>query len=122
MAHQKRSPPGRGGAESPGASTRWWVEAARTIARATSGHTVLVLTAGLGAVLVAGLSTASAAVYDAVVDKDGVAGLDRPALAQAIAWRTPLDERIITWFGSGVHRPQLGGVCQGDWGQGELEI
>jgi undecaprenyl-diphosphatase len=59
---------------------------------------VLVLTAVVGGAIVLGLTAVSAGVYDAVVDKDGVAGLDQPALDQAIAWRTPLDERILTWF------------------------
>jgi undecaprenyl-diphosphatase len=49
-------------------------------------------------VLVAGLTAAMAEVYDAVVEHEGVAGLDRPVLDQAIAWRTPLTAELVTWF------------------------
>ena len=59
---------------------------------------MLAITAAVGGLLVLGLTSASAWVYDAVAEKDGVAGLDRPVLDQAIAWRTPLLDRLVTWF------------------------
>jgi hypothetical protein len=37
-------------------------------------------------------------VYDAVAEKDGISGLDRPVLDQAIAWRTPLANQLFTVF------------------------
>jgi undecaprenyl-diphosphatase len=52
----------------------------------------------VGGLVILGLTAASAAVYDAVAEKDGVSSLDRPALAQVIAWRTPLADRIFTGF------------------------
>ena len=48
--------------------------------------------------LVGGLTAASAGVYDAVAEKEGISGFDRPILDLAIRWRTPLDDRLITWF------------------------
>ena len=68
------------------------------LAQYTSRHTVLVLTAIVGGVLVAGLTAASAGVLDAVAGKDGVASLDQPVLNQAIDLRNPRDERILTWL------------------------
>jgi membrane-associated phospholipid phosphatase len=44
------------------------------------------------------LTAASAGVYDAVAENDGISGLDRPALDQVIAWRTPLANQLFTWF------------------------
>jgi undecaprenyl-diphosphatase len=82
---------------------RWLVAVAAQVARATSGRTVLVLTAVIGAVLVAGLTVAGAGVYDAVEEGDGIAGLDRPALNEALAVRTPVAARLVTAF------TQLGG-------------
>jgi hypothetical protein len=52
-----------------------------------------------------GLTAASAAVYDAVAEKDGISSLDRPALDQVIAWRTPLANRIFTGFTRGCANP-----------------
>ena len=63
-----------------------------------SPRTVLIITAMIGGVLVMGLTAAGAGVYDAVAEKDGVSGLDRPALNLAMSWRTPLNDRLITWF------------------------
>jgi membrane-associated phospholipid phosphatase len=63
-----------------------------------SPRAVLIITAMIGGVLVMGLTAAGAGVYDAVAEKDGLSGLDRPALNQAISWRTPLSDRLITWF------------------------
>ena len=42
--------------------------------------------------------TASAWVYDAVVDADGVSGLDRPVLDWALGVRTPAAEYWVTAF------------------------
>lgn len=67
-------------------------------ATTASGRGVLVLTALVGAVLVTGLTVAGAWVYDAVEQGDGVAGLDQPALDQALAWRTPGMARLVTAF------------------------
>lgn len=49
----------------------------------------LLLTALVGALVIAGFVAAGSWVYDAVAEADGVAGLDRPVLNWAIAHRTP---------------------------------
>ena len=59
---------------------------------------MLVITAAVGGLLVLGLTAASSEVYEAVAEKNGVAGLDQPALDQAIPWRTPLIDQLVTWF------------------------
>jgi undecaprenyl-diphosphatase len=59
---------------------------------------VLVITAILGGLVILALTAASAEVYDAVAENDGISGLDRPVLDQVIAWRTPLANRLFTWF------------------------
>jgi len=64
---------------------------------------VLAMTALLGAVVATGLTVASAAIYDAVDEGEGVAGFDRPALETAISLRTPFNTNVATWF------TQLGG-------------
>ena len=68
------------------------------LARHTSADAVLAITATVGGLLVLGLTAASAGVYDAVVEKDGVAGLDRPTLDHAIAWRTPQLDVLVAGF------------------------
>jgi membrane-associated phospholipid phosphatase len=68
------------------------------VAGRVSPRAVLIITAMIGGVLVMGLTAAGAGVYDAVAEKDGVSGLDRPVLNQAISWRTSLNDRLITWF------------------------
>ena len=64
------------------------------LTRYISTHAGLAVTASVGALVILGLTAASAAVYDAVAEKDGISGLDRPALDQVIAWHTPLANRI----------------------------
>jgi membrane-associated phospholipid phosphatase len=68
------------------------------LARRLPSHIVLVITALVGGLLVVGLTAAGAEVYDAVAEKDGLSGLDQPALDQAISWRTPLSDQLVTWF------------------------
>ena len=48
--------------------------------------------------IITGLTAASAAIYDAVVEKDGISGVDRPTLDLAMTLRTPLSYRLITMF------------------------
>lgn len=61
-------------------------------------NTALVLTGLIGAVLFAALLVGSAWVYDAVVDADGVSGLDRPVLDWMISQRTPASALWVTVF------------------------
>jgi membrane-associated phospholipid phosphatase len=63
-----------------------------------SAHAVLAITAIVGGLVILGLTAASADVYDAVAEKDGISGLDRPALNQLITLRTPLADQVFTWF------------------------
>lgn len=53
-------------------------------------------TALVGGLLAVGATALAAEVYDAVVEQDGVAGLDQPALREAIAWRTPTRDHVVT--------------------------
>lgn len=79
--------------------------AAVELSRTVPPRAVLLLSGALGAALLAGLTALAAGVYDAVVEHDGVAGLDQPVLELAIDWRTPLAARLVTWFthlGGGV--------------------
>lgn len=68
------------------------------LSRLAGAHTVLVLTALIGGVLFAGLTAGAAAVWDAVAEQDGIAGLDQPALREAIALRSPLADQALTAF------------------------
>ena len=85
--------------------TRWPTRAGRALvglvsrlAANVSAHTVLYLTAGIGLILVVGLTSAGAGVYDAVTEQDGIAGVDQPVLDQAIALRTPTNMWVVTGF------------------------
>ena len=68
------------------------------LASAVSAHAVLVITATVGLVLVVALTLAGAGIYDAVVENDGIAGLDQPALEQAMRQRTATNTELLTWF------------------------
>ncbi len=83
-------------------------QTARRSARRLAPHQVLITTLLGGLVVVAVLTTLAAEVYDAVVDADGVAGLDRPVLRFMVSARTDLGERIVsayTWVGGPVVMP-----------------
>jgi membrane-associated phospholipid phosphatase len=70
----------------------------RPLTRYLPANAVLVITAIAGGLVILGLTAASAGVYDAVAEKDGIAALDRPILNQVIAMRTPLANQFFTWF------------------------
>ena len=85
--------------------TRWptpvgrgLVRLAASLASHVSANSVLYLTAAVGLVLVVGLTTACAGIYEAVAEHDGIAGLDQPALNRSIALRTETNAQILTWF------------------------
>ncbi len=85
--------------------TRWpsrlgsaLADVSATLGRRLSAQSVLWITAGMGGVLVVGLTAAGAEVYEAVEEGDGVAGLDRPVLETAIGWRSPVADTVVTWF------------------------
>lgn len=85
--------------------TRWPSAAGRALlrvfARAAHGigaDRVLALTLVAGLVLLGLLTAAAAAVYDAVTEDEGVAGLDLPVLRAMMRARTPDADRWITWY------------------------
>lgn len=69
----------------------------RWLLRLPAEATLLVTTV-LGGVLTLGLAAGGAGVYDAVAERDGVAHLDHPVLAQMMTWRSPDTDRLLTVF------------------------
>ncbi|WP_312180349.1 phosphatase PAP2 family protein [Arthrobacter sp.] len=67
-------------------------------ARLLGGHGLLLLTLAAGLIPALLLTFAAAEVYDAVVEEDGVAGLDQPVLEAAIAVRSPALDTAVTWL------------------------
>lgn len=82
----------------PSGLGRWLVRLAIALGRFTTANAVLVISSAVGAMLVIGLLIASAAVYDAVEDGDGISAFDRPALDKAISLRTATSMRVATFF------------------------
>jgi membrane-associated phospholipid phosphatase len=77
---------------------RWLVAVVlRTTGWATA-HVVLALAVVVGAVLVVGLTAASAEIYEAVDEGEGISRWDRPALHAAMALRTGANTRVATVF------------------------
>jgi undecaprenyl-diphosphatase len=70
----------------------------RQLTRYLTTHALLAVTAILGGLVILALTAASAGIYDAVAEKDGVAGLDQPTLDHVIAMRTPLANQVLTVF------------------------
>ena len=74
---------------------------------------VLAVTLLAGLLVVAAATALAGVVYDAVVEKDGVAGLDRPALDAAMSLRTPFGNDLVkawTTVGGPVGMPILATV------------
>jgi membrane-associated phospholipid phosphatase len=81
--------------------------------RRVGPHTVLVLTTIVGLACAAALTAVSAKIYDAVVERDGVAGLDQPALDAMIDLRRPWLNTVVRWYtdlGSAVILPILAAI------------
>ncbi|HEY3406642.1 MAG TPA: phosphatase PAP2 family protein [Propionicimonas sp.] len=70
----------------------------RGVRKYIGAHAALLATGAVGAGLFAALIIASADVYEAVTNANGVSGLDRPALDLAVSLRTPEAERWVTAF------------------------
>ena len=85
---------------------QWLVRYVLMASRFVSAHTVLLVSAAVGAVLVTMLTATSAQIYDNVKDSDGLSGLDEPVLALAISLRTPANVALIHFF------TDLGGVVK----------
>lgn len=100
--------------------TAWSTSAGAALARLTSrlgrgpgAHDVVIVVLVVGLVLVAVLTAAAGAVYDAVTEADGVAALDRPTLQAAKALRSPVTTTLVqayTTLGGGVGMPILATV------------
>ncbi len=89
---------------------RWLVRRALRLGRWGAANVVLVLTALVGGAVAVGLTTLTAEVYEAVVQADGIAGLDRPVLDAAVRLRSPgLDRAVTFWtnLGGPVWMPVL---------------
>jgi undecaprenyl-diphosphatase len=61
-------------------------------------NVTLIVILAVGMAIVTVLSVIAVEVYDAVTDKDGVAGLDRPLLDFAIGLRSPVVDTIVTGY------------------------
>jgi len=85
--------------------TRWTSPGGQVLARAVKRisqilgpHATLVLTLAVGALIAAALTALFSEVYEAVVDADGVAGLDHPFLEAAKGARSPALDLLITGY------------------------
>lgn len=97
----------------PSAAGRWAAGISLRAARRIAPHRLLAITLAIGLTLVAVLAALANGVYEAVVEADGVAGLDQPALDAAIGARTPLGDRLVTAYtdlGGAVLMPILATV------------
>jgi membrane-associated phospholipid phosphatase len=85
--------------------TRWespigrlLVRFVRPLARWAGPHGALLLLIGIGGGIAAALTAVSAEVYEAVVESDGVAALDRPVLDLAVSLRQDWLNAFITGY------------------------
>jgi membrane-associated phospholipid phosphatase len=79
----------------PTRSGRLLVALARRLHRQLTPAQVLAVILLAGLLVVAAATALAGAVYDAVVERDGVAGLDRPVLDAAESVRTPLGTTLV---------------------------
>ncbi|MUK00487.1 phosphatase PAP2 family protein [Vibrio cholerae] len=77
---------------------RFLVRCVRPLARWIGPHAALLLIIGIGGGIAAGLTAASAEVYEAVVESNGVAALDQPALDLAVGLRQGWLDAFITGY------------------------
>ncbi|MCW2613882.1 MAG: hypothetical protein JWN08_876 [Frankiales bacterium] len=80
------------------ATGRLLADLAQRVARLVGPHALLVATLLVSGLLLVGLTTASAELYDEVVDAEGIATLDAPALALARDLRSPAANTAVTAF------------------------
>lgn len=77
---------------------RYLAAVVRRVSAVVGPHGALILTLLIGAVLAATLTALFAQVYEAVVEVDGVAGLDHPALQFAMSIRSPAADTLATAY------------------------
>jgi membrane-associated phospholipid phosphatase len=77
---------------------RWLSGLTARLGRLVGPYGTLLLTLAIGAVIAFALSLGAVAVYDAVTDEDGVAGIDRPLLDAILTIRDPQADAFITAF------------------------
>lgn len=82
----------------PSAAGAALVRVAHRLRQRLGPHSVLLVTLLIGFAGVAVLTLLAGSVYDAVSERDGVAGLDRPALNVAKAVRSPLGNSLATVY------------------------
>lgn len=68
------------------------------LARWAAPNRVLLATLLVGLAMASLLAAAAGGVYEAVVEQDGIAGLDQPVLDAAVQLRTPRLERVVTAY------------------------
>ncbi len=68
------------------------------VGRWSLANLALVMTIGVGAVVVLAATSLAGEVYEGVVDREGVAAFDQPVLDAAVAGRTPTSEVWVTRF------------------------
>ena len=73
-------------------------KALRVVLSYAGANAALLISGAVGAVVFGVLIFASADVYEAVADEDGISGLDQPVLDVARSLRTPAGERWVTAF------------------------
>ncbi|WP_367277706.1 hypothetical protein [uncultured Arthrobacter sp.] len=84
----------------------WWrtsvgrllVRSLAPLVRWIGPHAALLLIVGIGGGIAAALTAASAEVYEAVVESDGVAALDRPVLELAVSLRQDWFSAFMTGY------------------------
>ncbi len=89
---------------------------ARRLRHWLAPHNVLILVLVVGLGLVAALTAAAGAVYDAVTEADGLAALDHPTLEAAKTLRTPLFTPLVqayTTLGGPVGMPVFAALIAG---------
>ncbi|WP_104181284.1 phosphatase PAP2 family protein [Arthrobacter sp. B0490] len=77
---------------------RFLVQCVRPLARWVGPHGALLLLIAIGGGIAAALTAVSAEVYESVVESDGVAALDRPALDLAVSLRQDWLDAVITGY------------------------
>ncbi|TDK25332.1 phosphatase PAP2 family protein [Arthrobacter crusticola] len=77
---------------------RWLVRMISPLVRWVGPHWALLLILVIGGGLAAALTAASSEVYESVVESDGVAALDQPALDLALSLREPWLDTFITGY------------------------